>query len=392
MDRKSIRTTLTPDVIIEQVGGNLKIKGWESPEVAVDATPEHLNLQEQNDQIILGCQGDCAVRLPYGAAVRVEFVGGDANIKLLEDELIVGKIGGSLSLSNIQANCAIQEVRGDLDLRDVEGSVQANASGNAHLRWRRYPDRETKVTVGGNINCRIPEDSDLKLELSSAADDIKVKMSGSAQSYQQSEIQLTMGRGDTLMQLSAGGLLYLESQEADWERKEEQEVGFEQGFEGASVDFSQRITQQVEEQMEAQMEAMTRQLEQQMQTISERIDQAGLTAEQAEKIRQQARQKNEQAASRAQEKMRRAQEKLERKLEAMQRRQNYKAQAAERHAKTDAKGGWSFNWKVPPAPPRNEPVTDEERLAILRMLEQKKITREQAEMLLSALEEKQEQG
>jgi hypothetical protein len=39
---------------------------------------------------------------------------------------------------------------------------------------------------------------------------------------------------------------------------------------------------------------------------------------------------------------------------------------------------------TPPEPPR-EPVSDEERLAILRMLEQKKITVEQAEQLLAAL-------
>jgi hypothetical protein len=35
-----------------------------------------------------------------------------------------------------------------------------------------------------------------------------------------------------------------------------------------------------------------------------------------------------------------------------------------------------------------EPVTEEERLMILRMLEQKKITLEEAEILLSALEGK----
>jgi hypothetical protein len=41
---------------------------------------------------------------------------------------------------------------------------------------------------------------------------------------------------------------------------------------------------------------------------------------------------------------------------------------------------------TPPAPPKSEPVAEEERMAILKMLQEKKITAEQAEQLLQALE------
>jgi hypothetical protein len=53
-------------------------------------------------------------------------------------------------------------------------------------------------------------------------------------------------------------------------------------------------------------------------------------------------------------------------------------------------GRW--NWDVgpgsvpPPPPSQSEPVAEEERMAILKMLAEKKITAEQAEQLLSALE------
>jgi hypothetical protein len=47
------------------------------------------------------------------------------------------------------------------------------------------------------------------------------------------------------------------------------------------------------------------------------------------------------------------------------------------------------NIPTPPKPPV-DPVTEEERLMILRMLEQKKITLEEADELLSALEGQQE--
>ena len=74
------------------------------------------------------------------------------------------------------------------------------------------------------------------------------------------------------------------------------------------------------------------------------------------------------------------------------------ARRVERHAERQARrwrgnmetGPW--NWEsgprgvpTPPTPP-SEPVAEEERMAILKMLADKKITAEQAEQLLNALE------
>jgi hypothetical protein len=66
-----------------------------------------------------------------------------------------------------------------------------------------------------------------------------------------------------------------------------------------------------------------------------------------------------------------------------------KAQARERAAR-HAHGAWSFSIPTPPTPPtpQGDPVTEDERLMILRMLEQKQISMEEAEQLLSALEGK----
>ena len=75
--------------------------------------------------------------------------------------------------------------------------------------------------------------------------------------------------------------------------------------------------------------------------------------------------------------------------------------ASQRAKQRPGQGTWgarfgrgAFHVNFPPTPvgtqgPPKEAVSDEERLAILRMLEQKKITLEQAEQLLSALEGKE---
>ena len=81
-------------------------------------------------------------------------------------------------------------------------------------------------------------------------------------------------------------------------------------------------------------------------------------------------------------------------------------QAAQSRAEAKAERGKRFGFKfdlgksfapprppMPPTPPRppkpaSEPVSDEERMMILRMVEQKKISIEEAEKLLAALEGK----
>ena len=59
-----------------------------------------------------------------------------------------------------------------------------------------------------------------------------------------------------------------------------------------------------------------------------------------------------------------------------------------RHAahRRNARMKWTWDFDNMPKAPKREPVSEEERMTILRMLAEKKITSEEAEQLLSALE------
>jgi hypothetical protein len=76
-------------------------------------------------------------------------------------------------------------------------------------------------------------------------------------------------------------------------------------------------------------------------------------------------------------------------------RMSHKAQEAARRAERKVRRGvgqrnarmkWTWDMDNMPKSPKREPVSEEERMTILRMLAEKKITSEQAEELLSALE------
>jgi hypothetical protein len=230
----------------------------------------------------------------------------------------------------------------------------------------------------------------LKISLESGGEVIKVRLPDGSKTYKQATHELVLGEGSASLALAAEGSIYLFVERTSWPGGEAESAGSM----GIPEDFGQQIAQQVESQIQSQMEEMTRQLNAQMLLLSERLGQAGLGADETERIVQHALRTSEQETKRAEEKIRRAQEKMERKLEAQRQRAERRAQEMDRRSR---RNNWKFEWPAPPTPPaRPKPpapstpatpaVTEEERLFILRMLEQKKISLEEADRLLSALE------
>lgn len=423
MNKQRISTSLAPEVIIEKIDGNLQVRGWDEPEVVVQADPNVLRLDEQDDVVRLNCDGDCEIRMPSGAALQVDTAHGEARFRLLEDSLTIKTVHGSLYLRNVaetkvetvhgellareiagdlrvdsvdgnvtardvQGQCCLKNVYGNLDLRDIEGDIQATLKGNARLRLSTVSGNQYEIHADGNVHCRLPAEASLLLDLSSKGETISVKREDGSRLYQQGSCKVTLGEGSSTMTISAGGSIYVSAREGSGSEDEDSPSGYE-GFGRTPDDFSEQIARQVEAQLEAQMEMMNRQLNEQMASLTASISRAGLSPEETERIMQRARERSERANAQTQEKVRRAQEKLERKLETARRKEEQRGQQSGGGARY-GRSAWQFNFPpTPPAPPAKESVSDEERLTILRMLEQKKITIDEAEQLLSALEGKE---
>lgn len=421
MDQFTFPTSLAPEVSFTEVTGSLQVQGWDRPEIAVRAQSESLSVDVKDDIIEIQCTSNCAVRLPYGTTVRVERVQGDARFKLLEDQLTIGKVMGHLSLRSvaetqiesvqgdldvkhiagnlrvgtvfgntyireIQGFCIITEVMGNLDLRNVESDVQAKANGNARLRLNTLEGNQYRVQAAGNLNCRIPDNASANVTLHAGSGEITLRIPNQPHVVKSSSYTFALSEGLVEINLSANGSLFLGAQSGAASDSSFSELDEE--ITGISENFSQQIGQQIESQIEAQMEALTRQLNEQMANLSDTLGKARMPTDESQRILERARLDSERAAARAQERMRRTQEKMEVKLEAARHRAEIKAQAAQRRQQTAKGRSRFFDWTPQPPQPPKEIVSDEERLLILRMLEQKKITLQEAEQLLAALEGK----
>jgi len=425
MVQVNVTTSAAPEVVIEEIGGNLQLKGWNRPEVLVkseeDITPQ---IEEQDDSVRISCTGDCLIRVPHQASIKAERVHGEAVFKLLEEQLQIEQVGGSLVLRNvaetrlesvegelvakqvlgdlhvehvggnvvlrdIQGCCTVERASGNLDLRDAEGDIIISAGGNVNIRLSLLSGKRYEVLADGNLDFRLPADSSARLNLTSRAKMIQIRLPGEHKSLQAETHSLTLQDGQAAINLTAGGVLFLYSQEAGWLEMDEIQAeieGAQAEIESAFAGFKEgKLAEQIEAQLEAHMQTM----DEHLSRLTEKLERTGLSEMQQERIIRRAREASERATGRAQERIHRAQEKLERKMAAAQRKAELKFRAAERHS--HPRRSWSVEW--PPAPPRppqppREPIADEERLMILRMLEEKKISLDEAEKLLSSLEGK----
>jgi hypothetical protein len=420
MDKQFVTTSASPHISLD-VSGNLRLKGQESYEVVAKSDhPEDLTLEATNDQVIIHSTGDCIVRVPRLAFVLLQTAHGDATIKALEGELTIDRLDGNLSLRNVgdtkisrvngeltaknvdgnltidtvSGNVSARAIQGDftvtgttngnLNLSDVGGSAKASADGNIMLRLDPAPGHQFEFISHGNLFCRLSEDASVEISVPKASQ-VRVDLPGiHASAPVQTPYALTVGEGDAKLTLSADGDVVLDTHALDWDMEDfDIDIGKE------VEDMADAVSLQISQQVESQMHMVEEQLNAQLSSLSMQLSAAKLSNEQRRRIEDQARQAGERAASRAQEKMRRAQEKMEQKMAAMHRKMEMKNRERER-ATRRAQRSWSFNVPTPPVPPAppGEPVSEDERLMILRMLQDKKITMEQAEQLLSALEDK----
>lgn len=406
MKQQTVPVSSSPNIVIEPIPGDLRAAGWDRSEIMVKTDGEALEITAKTDPIIISCDEDLIVYLPRGANLKVEKISGDASLQALNGPVTLGPVAGDLTMNDLGAvtlgnvagdaslrnigalnaetisgdftlrighgTCAIDKIGGDGSVRDVDGmltiedvgsdlyvrnvygGVSVKAGADVAFYVSPKPGQVYDVTAGDDLIARLTPDASVTLHLNaSSPDSIQVDFPGVKLPEDCTSCEVTIGErteGMAEMLLTASGDLLVTSQADPWESA----AAFDSGNWRIPIppipplppDFSERINRRVQESMK-----------------------------------------------RAQVHIEAASRRTEAKVQAAMRRAEMKARAAEvrgrRGAKFDVNVG-RWNWDPTPhdAGETNEAVSDDERLIILRMLQKKKISLEEAEKLLAALEGK----
>ncbi|GAB4475658.1 MAG: hypothetical protein Kow0088_12710 [Anaerolineales bacterium] len=397
---------LTPLIQIEQVGGSLQIKGWMRSEIFISSDDDQVELVEQEDGLRLRTAADCILRLPRAARLEIGQVAGNLRLKYLDTDLKIGQVGGSLVCRSL-ANLTIESVNGSVMVKDILGSItcqriggsliarhvagdievehvgsnldgrnlsaslRATVGGFSRVEWNVFNGERVTLKTGGAIHCELSDALQPKLDLRSGAREIHLIQFGEKKHLAEQVYQMTIGEGLIPFELQAGGKIVLVIRPAVIEVEEDLDAVFNE-----EVD---QISEKMQLQFQTQMEAFQRQ----MDRFAEQMGELGAVAGQGEEMSSGAPHAGDDPSDRLQEKMRRAQERMEQRLAEAQRRSEQKAKLSFME-----KIGWRRKKEKTTEKAASQDALGEERLFILKMLEQKKITVAEAEELLAALEGK----
>ena len=450
MDQIALDVAADVTLHITRVGGDLRLTGWDHDQFSAEAEDDHsLKLDQSDGQLVLSAVSDVTVRVPRTAQVVIDTIGNDAQIKGLEGplrirqvgnelrlrqianadiervgddlsakkiagHLRVGNVGGDLLAHRVQGDFAVGRVGSDLFLRDVEGGIRASAGSDVILNVDFKPGQIYQVQAGSDLLCRVDPECNALFDVR-AGGDLSVDLLGAQIEGNGRQKTVTLGSGDPAVTLSAGGDLSLSGLAASPDRLDDFGDRFGEDFGVMAEEFTAQIENQIESQIETQLADFQRQLSEKLAGLD-----MGTVHLKAEELADKARRVAERQAENAKRRMERHTEAAQRRVEAAQRqaerdaeRARRQVEAAQRRADAMARrsaagrpgplveagrpGGWSFCFSGAPRPPKppspatppmppSVPVSDEERMVVLRMVEQGKISVAEAEKLLAALE------
>ncbi len=354
----------SPKIVANSVGGDVSVVGWDGNEIMIKADDAELQLQQDGDEIRFSCVDDIAMRIPKASTLMFTAISGDAAIRGVIGDIEIASISGDLSMRevgsvaigsieldlslrgaggnlyvksaegdvsirDVEGNITLDSVADDLALRGVRGNVKVNVDEDVVFYLEPRDEGSYLVTAGDDILMVLPSSANATVTMQ--GDEIDVNWPGIKNEPDATQRTVVLGNGSANITLNAGGDIRLSNQANAAESAEE--FG---NFAGLNFDwsgFGERISRQVQ----------------------------AATAR----------------ATRGAE-------------EAARRAERHAERQARRWGRTPPPGSWGdFGPKgmpTPPGMPKSDPVSEEERLAILKMLQEKKITAEQAEQLLQALE------
>jgi DUF4097 and DUF4098 domain-containing protein YvlB len=386
------------------IGGDLRVRGWAKSELKATGDELSVSSPDNGQTVNITCDSDCDLLIPVGSSIQIETIEGDAKITEVNGAVQIETIGGDLSVREVGQLIA-ETVGGDLHVRQVTGDARLNTiggdgtlfkvKGNLHIdqvggdAYIRDVDQDCIVeTIGGDLILQIPFHTGKTYRVNAAGDLLCQVLPGT-----NAHLDIT-----AYGEMSFG----VESARAKVTRPDEQHAKVMIGTEGAQVQLTAHGDfQLLEEDSEVDFEeGFEINLDVDIDRIMEQTARAAERARrQAERIRDQIEREAERTAAEIRRQAERAASEAQREAE---------------RATAKSKRGVKFSWSwddgkmkrnmgfpppvppVPPVPPMpptmatnpSQPVTNEERLLILRMVESKQITVEQAEKLLAALEGK----
>lgn len=390
MGKEVLETSLTPHITVTECLGDLVVRGADEPQIGLHLRDRGLGeagLEREGETFTLTARDDCKLTCPVGTTLTVHAVRGDLKIEGIRGPVAIDQVYGDVRLRNL-GPVALQQAYGDVSIHSIQGNLEVQSilrdariravTGRASLGQVGSDLRADgiegglvaeqvgadaalgppftagatyRLCVGSDLSVTIPPDASLRLALQSGGGVRSRLPDLELEAGEGGEMTGVLGDGEAELAAEVGGRVVLRPEEPG---SGVPDLDFLADLEG--------LGPLIEAQMTERMADMMARLEDRLGRIDD------------EAIRRQV----DRAAERARRAAERATEKVQRVAEREAERALLRAERADRR--------WRRASGLRQTPARPSPVSNDERLRVLRMVEEGKLSPQEAADLLDALE------
>ena len=377
MFNQTIETSAAPHVTVVESTASLVVRGVDQERITIQVQGgnDDVRLEREGEDVTLSAGSDCTLICPRNTTLTIHAVQGNLRVVGVEGPVTVGTVHGNLDLRTVgltrveqafgnlrvrrvledlhaeitRGNARVHGAKGLLSLGQVDGNLTVEGAraglaagqvrGNVRLGPPFSPGATYRLSADGNLALRLPSDASIRLTLD-ARGGVRSLLPDLVLEEEGDRARAVLGSGEAGLEAQVGGRVSL--------RPLEPEYGPAEGFdfmpdlEGLGAQIEARVAQAMAE-MEARLGESLGRID--GEHVRRRIDRS------SEQFRRTAEREAERARLRA--------ERAERRW-----------QRASGHRPR----------------PRRPLATDEERMRVLRLVEEGRITPDQAADLLAALE------
>lgn len=389
MNKNQQMISVEPDVtIVVKAHGNLDVQGWEHPEVGIVTDINVQKIRHENKLLRMLFVEDCELSIPQDGRLIIERVSGNARLRNLTNQLTINKVQGSLAIQNaktvtisrVSDNCILENIEGAIEIGKVgenlkgknlrssikteriSGSIQLNSvGGKLDLRSEEHievglteQNHETiNLRSSDNVLLHLPINPNASLQIKSSGEYIVVDVGENQKKIHENRCEIRLGDGSQKISIDSGNRVRVTGEVLD--EKELQRL----------FDELDALWKKVKEDSEARRAARAKQVNWEIRMVEgaakiaeEAMNGVGVLADQI----------TDEAIIQAEMHVQEALERVEKQI---------------RNLGYDI---WVDSEKSTQEK-ESADVTEEEKLIVMRLLQQHKISVEEADRLLEALSE-----
>ncbi len=231
-------------IIVIRTSADLYLSGGDQADVRLFSSEERVQISREDNLLRIENHSGLDLMVPHGSNIKIERVGGSAflqDLGMVEIDKVggelalqrlgqveIGKVGGSLTVRDVSGPFRVQRIGGELMARGLEslvtleavggdadvqgvgeGEFILRAGGDAQIYLTRSMGRLVSVRAGGDVALHLPPEVNARFEVVADSEEIHLNLNHQADPFdgtiEQRRHEFIIGEGEARVELRGGG-------------------------------------------------------------------------------------------------------------------------------------------------------------------------------------------